>query len=223
MGFANAPQDWMYRATAFELLSLMFLMPTKELSEVLTCGELADACDEILRVQVASPDAIKRVSELLALYEGKDAEETFHALRKEHTRLFVGERLPLITPFVGVWAAEQRGQKALLFVGKESMAIERFMHRCGVGKNLEAGQVNDPLDHVGTVCEFLKYLSLAHADAIQVPSNAKVDDGDFDAFMNEQFAAYAEWLSRKLDELTRCDFYRAAALLLREEVALWRD
>lgn len=219
MGNGKSPEEWMYGATAFELLSLAFLLPTKDTAEALVAGEFADACEEVSgALQCPAPDR-NEIASCLSDYEGKDAEEVFHALRKEYTFLFVGEREPRVTPFVGVWAAQERGQKGLLFVSKESVDIERFMRDRGVVKNLAAGQVNDPVDHIGTVCEFLKYLCLVNAKAIQAPEGAAVEEGDYETFVCEHVSSYVRWFSNQVFEQARCPFYTAMALFLKQVLA----
>ncbi len=208
------PEAWMHRAAAWELLSLAFLLPTRETAEVLVAGEYAAACDEVFGSLESDPELLAKACALLSEHEGADAEETFHKLRHEHTHLFIGEKFPPATPFVGVRAAEKRGQKGMLFVGRETIDIEHFMLRCGVAKDLAAGHVNDPVDHVGTVCEFLKFLCLVNARAVAAPPNAQIAEGDYDEFVAKHFAEYAEWLSGKLAELARTPFHQAGGILL---------
>lgn len=83
-------------------------------------------------------------------------------------------------------------------VNPESMAIERFMRRCGVTKNLSAGQSNDPLDHIGTVCEFLEYLCLVAAKAIQPNEGTILYANDFAEFLDEFFSEYATWCASEI-------------------------
>lgn len=207
-------RDWMYQAAAYELLALAFLPPSRELSDALTLGEFADACEETLKALKCTNVDVAWTTSFLSEYEKKESEVVFHELRKEYTYLFVGEREPLVTPFVGIWSAQQRGQKGLYFVGKESIEIEHFMRRCGVAKNLKAGHSNDPVDHVGTICEFLKFLCLINAQAIQIPEETNVKVDDFEIFLSEHFTSYAEWCSAQVYEKARCPFYKAMGLLL---------
>lgn len=211
---APSGQRWMNRATLFELLSLGLLKPERPLAEALHDGAYREACEEVLENLSLGGDA--SVSEYLTGYEGADADKTYHEILREYTRLFVGEREPLVTPFAGVRAAQAHGQRGLLFVGPESMAIERFMRRAGVAKNLAAGQSNDPVDHVGTMCEFAKFLCLVEARAVAPAEGAVVEEGDFDRFMADHFAPYALWCATRLRELSSVSFYRAIADMLNE-------
>lgn len=205
---------WMARATWFELLSLGFLKPERMVAEALCSGECAAACRDAGAALGVSEDAGDAIVRELLGYEGADADETYHQILREYTRLFVGEREPLVTPFAGVRAAQARGQRGLLFVGPESMAIERFMKRCGVAKDVAAGQSNDPVDHIGTLCEFCKFLCLVNARAVAPAEGAVVEVGDFDAFMADHFAPYATWCAAQIRELSSVPFYRSLAEML---------
>lgn len=205
----NEAEQGMVRATAFELLSLMFLLPDGKLAEALASGGFTAACSEVSAM--LSGHVAEGSQELFSCYAGRDADEILHEVRAEYTRLFVGEKLPIITPFAGVWAAQQQGQDGLLFVSKQSLEIERLMHRCGVAKDLPSGQANDPLDHFGTMCEFAKYLQLVSAGAVAVPEGFEVADGDFTEFMTDYFRPYATWLVDALREQARRPFYEDAA------------
>lgn len=221
MGNDKTPEEWMCEATAFELLSLAFLLPAKDTAEALVAGEFADACEEVLEALECGSVEVGEIAALLSNYDSGDAEDVFHALRTEYTYLFVGEREPRITPFVGVWAAQERGQKGLLFVSKESVEIEHFMRDRGVAKSLEAGQVNDPVDHIGTVFEFMKYLCLANAKAIQAPKGVVLEEGDCETFACEHVFPYARWFSEQVFEQARCPFYKAMALFLGQVLELF--
>ncbi|NHM14705.1 TorD/DmsD family molecular chaperone [Xiamenia xianingshaonis] len=210
----RASRRWMACAMWFELLSLGLLKPERVVAEALCSGEYAEACREAAEALGPFADAASVLGGLLVSYADCDVEEAYHQVLREYTRLFVGERGPLVTPFVGVWAAQTRGQQGLLFVGPESMAVERFMRRCGVAKDLGAGQSNDPVDHIGTMCEFCKFLCLVGARAVVPVEGAVVDPGDFDCFMADYFAPYAAWCAAQIRDLSGVPFYRALAEML---------
>lgn len=205
---------WSYRASGYELASLCFLLPRQEVGDALVSGEFADACREVADALGCSDSrALDAIAEM-AVYEGRDAEEVLHEVRRDYTRLFVGVVEPSITPYVGVWDALSRGAAPILAVGRESMAIERFMRRCGVAKDLSAGQANEPMDHVGTICEFLEYLCLVNARAVAPASSAEVRKDDYEIFLEAHFRDYVRWLSGRVDELDAGALYPAIARLL---------
>lgn len=207
--------EWMIRATAYELAALAFMLPTRELGEALVTGEYAAATEEVFAALGVDEETRACVAGLLAGAVGKDGEEEFRSLRREHTRLFIGAKKPPITPYVGVHAATLRGQDALLFVGKESMEIERFMHRYGINKDFAAGQANDPLDHIGTVCEFLKFMCLVNAKAIKVSEETQATESDIVVFLATYISEYAEWFATEVTDMTVMDEFKAFALMLK--------
>ena len=204
-------EKWMHLATAWELMSLGFLPLSREVSEALAAGEFAGACGECF--EALGIDGVAAIR-LLSNYAGADADSAYHELRREQTRLFVGVHRPLVTPYLGVRDIEKRGGKGVLAIGKESVAIERFMRRRGVAKNLALGQSNDPVDHVGTVCEFLKLLCLVNARAVAAPAGFEIAEGDYELFLCEHLVEYAAWCSAELQEKSCMPFYQAMGIML---------
>lgn len=190
-------------------------MPRYEIAEALSSGEFAEASAEVLEDLGASRDLCETVASYLTSYKDRNVEEIYHEVLRDSTRLFVGEREPLITPYAGVHAAHERGQQGLLFVGKESMEIERFMKARGIAKDLQAGQSNDPLDHVGTVCEFLKYLCLVNAQAVVPVEGAIVAEEDFEIFWQDLWGEYPAWCAEETLHQANSNFYRALAIMLK--------
>lgn len=204
MGLAEDKQVWMNRASLFELLALSFLRVGEDLSCALVSGEYAEALEELL----AANDL--EVVELCE-YVGRGAEDVLHEVRREYTRLFVGTRDPLVSPYAGVWYAKEHGAPPMLFVGKESMAIERFMKSCGVGR---AGEANEPLDHIGSMLEFLEFLCLIKAEAVRAPEGFEVPDLAYDDFRREHFDGFAKKFAGAVFEKTQAGVYKAASCAL---------
>ena len=205
------------RAAAFELLAMGLLLPKPVLACALVEGEYARVSKEVAQSYgVCSSDALHA----LDVYENEDPSTLFHSLRREHTRLFGQAPEPRITPYIGVWVDEMAGKRGLLFLGEKTREIERFMRRCGVAKNLAAGQVNDPVDHIGTVCEFMQYLCLVNARAVVPAEGFEVREGDFAEFHGEHFREYALWCAGRIREEEPSPFYRFEADLLESLAAL---
>ena len=138
------------RAAAWELAAFSFRYPTEELAEAVTSGEWIDAAREVAEALGL---------ELPESFGAGDAEsvQDMKALRVEATRLFVGSPQPAVSPYEGVWRAQEEGVQALLFVNPHSMAVERFMKSCGLAR---PEGTNEPLDHIATECELLEHLAL---------------------------------------------------------------
>lgn len=207
---------WMGRAALFELLSKGFLRPQRATAEALVSGEFAEAVAEVAALLDVPEGVRAQVVSQLDCYRERDAEEVFRETRGAYTKVFGGVPVPRVTPYLGVRDAERRGKKGILCVSREADTIEHFMKRCGVAKDLAAGQANDPVDHIGTVCEFLMFLCLVNAGAVRPAEGARVEAGDFDAFAAEHFVPYATWCADQIPQVTENLFYQAIAALLAE-------
>ncbi|WP_139652135.1 TorD/DmsD family molecular chaperone [Raoultibacter phocaeensis] len=155
-------------AVAYELLALSLRYPTLELAEAVASGEWAEAAAEVAgALGLVLPDGW---DEGLDEYAGWNPEALLHALRAEATRLFVGAPEPAVSPYEGVQRAADDGVQALLFVNPHSMAVERFMRSCGLGR---PEGTNEPLDRVDTELEFLQYLCMLEAGMAAAPGSAE--------------------------------------------------
>lgn len=194
----------------FELLAMAFV-PRRmhDLAEALSSGDAQDAYGAALGA-VGFGTLVSLVHEDLATLE-KDVEVLFHGIRREYTRMFVGVQNPLISPYLGIWHTIQNGGHPLLFVGEESMAVEHFMRDCGVG---HAKGTNDPLDHVGSVLEFMQFLCLVKSGAVLPPKGTVIVEGAFDSFFDEHFTQFAEGFGVAILENTPHSVYRANARIL---------
>lgn len=207
---------WQVRATAWELLSVSFAYPTKELAAAVVSGEWEAAAREI--VAALGLDVPESVLGSVSKHEGVNEDELFHALRTEATRLFVGAPSPAVSPYEGVWRAEDDGVDPLLFVNPHSMAVERFLRQCGLG---HPEGTNEPLDHAGTECSLLEFLAGAEAGIMEMPDGKEPADlpgGSAAAAYAEFLADHAlAWLPRfaeKTAQEAREPLYCAAAALL---------
>jgi TorA maturation chaperone TorD len=202
-------ERWINKAALFESLALVFLYTTEELAEVLVDGEYVEALTEIIEAnELSKPSLIQGLGALNVSYIGRSSDEVFHELRREHTRLFVGSPKPVVSPFAGVWYAEEIGVEPLLFVNKESMAVERFLRSCGVG---QPEGTNEPLDHIGTELEFLQYLCLLRAEAVQLPESVELPEGAYEQFYSTHFSGFAKKFAAKTAAESRIPFFQVMA------------
>lgn len=206
-----ASQHWMNKAALYELLSVSFRFPTEETANVIVSGEFAEALQEIGRLDEVDGALLEECASDLAGYVGQNSDDVFHRLRKEHTRLFVGQGSYLVSPYAGIWDAEQNGRPALLMVNPESMAIERFMRRCGVG---QPEGTNEPLDHIASLLEFLYYLCLVKAGAVQPPAHASIQEHDYELFFDAHVAGFARAFGQRVVDETSEPFLASAARVL---------
>ena len=199
-------EDWQVIAAAWELAAFSFRYPGEELADAVESGEWAEAARE-------SADALD-----LVLPEGFGADASADGLRPEATRLFVGAPEPVCSPYEGVWRASDDGVQALLFVNPHSMAVERFMRGCGLGR---PEGTNEPLDHVATECELLEHLALRAAAAEPpeaAPAGADLPGGSpeasYESFLQEHARTWMPRFAQAVAAESRAPFYRDAAAFL---------
>lgn len=200
-------------ATAYELLALSFRYPAPELAGAVASGEWADAAREVAAaLGLALPGGW---DEGLDGYAGRDPEELLHALRAEATRLFVGAPDPAVSPYEGVWRAADDGVQALLFVNPHSMAVERFMRSCGLGR---PEGTNEPLDHAATELELLQWLCMIECGLAAAPEGAEPPHGSWAAARERFLGEHAQtWMPRFAEAAaaeSREPLFRAAAVML---------
>lgn len=212
---------WQVRAAAWELLALSLRCPDEALTQAVASGEWGEAACEVLAVLGAQADCTSGGACGFEAPAASDADpqELFHGLRAEHTRLFVGVRRPPVSPYEGIWAAEDAGVDPLLFVNPTSLKVERFCHDCGLGQ--PAGS-NEPLDHVATECELLQYLALLAGGLAALPESGPAPcafpggspAAAYALFVQEHVGTWMPRFAQKTADETRLPFYRAAAALL---------
>lgn len=207
----SASEQWMNKAALYELLATSLAFTAEDLASALTTREYAEALQEIGALNGLNPSFLEARAAELEPYAGRDAGDVFHALRKEHTRLFIGRKDPLASPYAGVWNAAMQGRQPLLMVNAESMAIERFMRRCGIG---QPEGTNEPLDHIASLLEFLYYLCLVRAEAVQPPAHADIRDQDYEVFFDAHVAAFSRALADSVVQESREPFFACAARML---------
>jgi TorA maturation chaperone TorD len=214
-------QEWLNRAALYEILAMGFLATSHQLAEALASGEYAEAMGEITAANGLNDRAvIEAVNRLTAYFDGTSAEDLFHVLRVEYTFLFVGAPEPTVSPYAGVWWAREAGVEALLFVNKESMAVERFMRSCGIG---QPEGTNEPLDHIGTELEFLQYLCMLAAGVAEPDALVEKPEGGWPAVYNRFVEEHVQtWMPKfgiAVAQHTHEPFYRATADLLLKVLA----
>ena len=205
-------EEWIVQAAICELIAMSLALPTKELAEILVAGEFAEALVEVGEKTGFDSMTSKQLRDLLAEYKGQDAEELFHILRTEYTRLFVGAPKPAVSPYAGVWHAREQGVEPLLFVSPRAMEIERFMRSYGIG---QAEGKNEPLDNISTEFEFLQFLALVNAGAVEVPECIDIPESAFGTFFSQYVANWADGFAAEVQNATKLAFYQTVAEVIK--------
>jgi len=156
----------------YQLLAAGFLHPDRELARAIVEGifaaDVADTAEALTEELELAPDAARSLlTSALALAEAgltSDAEALYHELAVEYARLFIGPPAPAVSPYESVHIDSEPGSTALLMVGPSARAVLAAYREAGV--NMADG-MNEPPDHIASEFEFMYYLSVKEAAALQ--------------------------------------------------------
>ena len=103
-------------------------------------------------------------------YAGHDTNDVLHGLRRENTRLFLGDR-PLVENSEGPWRKRAEGKRgAALMVNSYSVEVADFMLSCGIerrpGYNDCIDYVENELGFAALLAESPTYLAEQGKDAL---------------------------------------------------------
>lgn len=151
----------------YRLLSMSLLLPTTEIAAGLLDGSLAEDVlaifDELnvpIRVleklELSFSQIPKNISEKVLLSE----------LRREYTRLFTHPQKPLIEVYESLFLCQlqELDTKPSLFISPAALDAERCYEKAGVARSKE---LNEPGDYIVTEMEFMMFLNLQMAKALQ--------------------------------------------------------
>lgn len=211
--------------TAWELAAISFAYPTNDLTQALLDGQWGEAAAEIAgQLGLNLPDDFGSFEDD-ASDKYATADDLRHALSVEATKLFIGTVNPEVTPYEGIWYANEKDIQALLYVNPKAMAVERFTKACGLTR---PEGTNEPLDHVATECELMEYLALRAfvpetLGDQELIAEDQLPGGSAHAAYQEFFAEHiASWVPAFCEAVkakTRIPFYHDAAEYLAALVA----
>lgn len=204
-------KTWEGRAALYELLAKTFLLTEREVVEALVSGDYGEALAELIAANDMQA-GFEEAEDVLSRYRRKDENDVFHALRREYTRLYIGSGGPLVVPYAGTWDALGRGLEPLLFVSGGSMEVERFMRAFGIE---HAGNSNDPLDHIGSMLEFLMHLCMLKAGLVKSLESFESPEKAYGEFYEEHFIEFAHAFAEETIGKSKEGFFIVAARVLR--------
>lgn len=203
--------------TAWELAAVSFAYPTNDLALALLDGQWGEAAVEIAgQLGFDLPDTFGSFEDDASDKYGT-ADDLRHALSVEATKLFIGTVNPEVTPYEGIWYANEKDIQALLYVNPKAMAVERFMKACGLER---PEGTNEPLDHVATECELMEYLAIrAFAPEALADQELFAEDqlpggsayAAYAEFFNDHIATWVPAFCETVKGKARVAFYQDAA------------
>ena len=205
------------RAAGWQVLALAFYEPTARWVEALRSGqvyrELAGATDwldtdgERFLPHMAALDAAARRA------AAAEPADTLEEVRAEHTRLFLGPRKALVSPYESVWCDRDPDSGAPIVRGPSTVEVERMYAEHGLGR---ADAHHDLPDHVATEMEFLHFLCREEAAAWSQGDGERAKElrQAESAFLERHLARFAPALCERVAAETTLDLYRALAGIL---------
>lgn len=207
-------------AELYQLLALGFQDPTRELTEALADGSLASDAVAIVGefVEELKIDGLRveglleSAARLKALTTGGDVESVYHALATEYTRLFIGPRVPVVSPYETIHVDSDPEVQSLLFVGPSARSVLAAYRHAGIDM-LEG--VNEPPDHIATELEFAYYLSMQEATAREAQDEAELTrwHAARKSFELDHVCSWGVEFACQVEKLADVPFYSALAAL----------
>ena len=191
----------------FKLLSAAFMPPTEELGRNVASGALCDAIKESWQALELDQQLLEQCTAQLEPYRGRNAEEVMHELRRESTRLFLGDR-PLVTNSEGPWRKRSEGKTGIvLMINSYSTEIADFMRLCGVvrpqGYNDCVDYIENELDFAGFLAESPAYLEEKNLDAFELLND----------FTHKHLKVWIPSFCDDVAQTTKAAYYKAISAL----------
>lgn len=151
----------------FKLFSISFMPPTRELARLVTSGELQNNAETIWKSLALPSAAIEAYGVEMNTYIGRNEDDVLHELRREHTRLFLGDKT-LIANSEGMWRMKEEGRIAFRMINTYSREVADFMRECGV---VRTKKYNDCIDYIENECDFASFLASSPTYLIDLGKN----------------------------------------------------
>lgn len=194
-------------STLFKLFSIAFSPPTSAQVETISAGLFQNDIKSIWEATELPQDKIDTFSNALRPYVGVDGEELLHELRREFTRLFLGDQ-PLIANSEGMWRMKAEGRRAVLIINTYSLEVADFMRQCGVVK---AEGYNDCVDYIETECDFAAFLASEPDHLIDLEKDPA---SLLDEFLDKHLLVWAPGFCTEVATTSCVVYYQALSVLL---------
>jgi TorA maturation chaperone TorD len=161
-------QEAIAASDMYQLLSMSLHLPTQEIAAGLLDGSLAEDVLAILGELDFSLETIEKFrTNFLEIQNNKQTqEELLSKMRQEYTRLFSHPKEPEVAIYETLFRYDPENDegKPSLFISPAALDAERCYKKAGLVMSKE---LNEPGDHMATEMEFMMYLYLQKAKALQ--------------------------------------------------------
>jgi TorA maturation chaperone TorD len=189
----------------FQLLSVAWQPPTERSVASVVDGDLGRALGANAAAVGVDRTALDGFADALDDLRGRAANDVLHELRREHTRLFLGNP-PLLTNSEGPWRKYAEGKEGVaLMVNSYSTEVADFMRFCGVTRAIT---YNDCVDYVENELDFAGFLANGPSYLAEHGLDANELLGRFCA---EHLVLWLPGFCRQVADAAKLPYYRALA------------
>ncbi len=195
----------------FKLFSVAFEPPTLPLAQAVTSGSLQRDMKTVWDDLELDDKAITEFINAISVYKDRDSDDVLHELRRETTRIFLGDK-PLIANSEGMWRMRFEGRQAVLIINSYSLEVAQFMRKCGVVKT---EKYNDCIDYIELECDFASIL----AENPQYLIELDKDPGQLlSDFIDNHMKLWIPGFCSDVQNTSRVVYYQALCKLMNEFV-----
>jgi len=205
------------RANLYAILALCFHYPDVNFTRALVKGEvikvLEESVDSLGEEYSSLKDGINLVKNYIKKYKDKDIEEVWKALAVEYTRIFIDSKHVPCPPYESFYVnggyVMQQSTKEVLrsYLSSGFKLSDNF---------------KDLPDHIAVELEFV---SLSIRKCLELPETSTIKEledcvENARTFIKEHLARWVSSFYKRVHEFSRCDFFKGAALLLKEFISI---
>ncbi|KTE92433.1 dehydrogenase [Desulfitobacterium hafniense] len=195
----------------YQLLAIALQLPTQELAEGVLSGSLAEDVLSIYQELGFSNETIEKTGTKFAEIKNSNItkEELLTELRQEYTRLFTHPKKSEIEIYETLfrYVPEEGEGKPSLFISPAALDAERCYKKADL---VRAKEVNEPGDHMATEMEFMMFLYLEKAKALQEDNQEQVARraAQIKEFNELHLQRWAKPFFEKMTAVSHSTFYR---------------
>ncbi|MBR6527914.1 MAG: molecular chaperone TorD family protein [Lachnospiraceae bacterium] len=201
----------------YQLMAIAMRCPTKELAEGLLDGSFADdmaACMEGLGVSADVADEAYDTLCAAVLADASQAEELFHLLRVEYTRLFLIPKKEKIYIYESrfCYPKDADPRQYSMFVSPCALHAEQCYKEAGVRVRKDLQEVPD---HMATELEYISYLYRKMAETITMENKTEqvLWKVRIETFWQKHLNKWYDAFLAEIQEKTESETYKALATL----------
>ena len=185
------------------LISIGLCPPSRELAQGLSDGSYFYDFADCLRV-LAQED----ISYAARAYMGRDAEEVYHEINREYTRLFLSPKRELVPLYESLIV--HPGEKVSMFISATAMHCEQVYRKTGFAfeeKNKFPG------DHAGIELRFFACLLARRAEALDAGHTEEIaaTEAALADFAAQHLSRWVEKFAAQVTLYTQSPFYALLA------------